>query len=289
MNIKNLISDIIAEAALDSRIDDGIVDLKNTNHLQIVAEKMYDTVLDEQIVNEFVKNFVDEGKYPERQAYNKEGWLVTFPSKEYRDAAVKRGSHAISDPTHGKGGMNLYYRRKGKQRRQTQQGTSTIAATQATQAPAQPAAPTRTSQPATPKTNGASQPSTAPVAPSAETPTVSPEKTPTTAPEKPATKPVTSTADTVSATAEPKSDSIEAPSRAETPAIDVPVVTTPPEQYSNISKKFAEKKNWKAEPYGEYKDIEGNSVAVVGLSGEVVPIKNTDREEYKLFAEKSRT
>jgi len=42
-----------------------------------------------------------------------------------------------------------------------------------------------------------------------------------------------------------------------------------------------------AEPYGEYRDREGNTVAVVGLSGEVVPTKSVDRDEYKLFAEKN--
>ena len=125
-NISKFISSIITEASLDSRIPNGVVNLENIEHIQVVAEAIYDACENENIVNEFVESFVDEGKYPDRQAYNKDGWLVTFPSKEYRDAAIKKGTHAISDPTHGRGGMNLYYKRKGKQKRQTQQATTSV-------------------------------------------------------------------------------------------------------------------------------------------------------------------
>lgn len=127
ISINDFITSIITEAALDSRIPDGVVDLKNIEHVQIVAEAIYNACEDEEVVNEFVSSFLNEGKYPDRQAFNKEGWLVTFPSKEYRDAALKKGTHSISDPTHGKGGMNLYYKRRGKQKRQTQQQATQVA------------------------------------------------------------------------------------------------------------------------------------------------------------------
>jgi hypothetical protein len=284
--VTEFISSIISEAALDARIPDGVVDLKNTEHIQVVAEAMYNACENEEIVNEFVNAFISEGKYPDRQAFNKDGWLVTFPSKDYRDAAIKKGTHSISDPTHGKGGMNLYYKRKGKQKRQTQQTATQVQPAKKQQAP-KPQAPAADTKPSrqpgqvTPDMMG-DEDSETPAQPSSSEKLSAPAKAPGAvekspeAPEK--TQPTTPT--------EPSAP--EAKKSAESPAIDVPVVTTPPEEYASISKKFALKKGWIAEPYGEYRDAEGNTAAVVGLSGEVVPVKSNDREEYKLFVEKSK-
>lgn len=285
ISINDFITSIITEAALDSRIPDGVVDLKNLEHVQIVAEAMYNACEDENIVNEFISEFLCEGKYPDRQAFNKEGWLVTFPSKEYRDAAIKKGSHSIADPTHGKGGMNLYYKKKGKQKRQTQQQTTQVAPQQA---PASaPKAPT--------PTQASEKPQTAAGEPSPETTTPSDSKASEKAPTE---KPAQAAPETTPTQPEPKSEPTqtpppvdgaepEAPKPSDAPAIDVPVVEKPTEQYANISKKFAGQKGWKEEPYGEWRNAEGETVAVVGLTGEVVPVKNTDRDEYKLFAEKN--
>lgn len=281
--ISEFINSVITEASLDERIENGIVDLKNMEHLKVVAETLYDKGADEELVNEIVETFMEEGKYPDRQAFNKEGWLVTFPSKEYRDAAVKKGTHAISDPTHGKGGMNLYYKRKGKQKRQTQQAVSKTEKPE--QAPsnapakkpavAQPQGQKRAPGELTPDMMGDDDTSTPtpPKPPGAEKP-VAPEK-PTEPAEKPAPAPQKPSA------AEPQTSE-----PAPTPAVDVPVVTTPPAQYAEISEKFAKQKGWTKTEYGEYRDGEGNPVAVVGLSGEAVPIRTNDREEYKIFAEK---
>jgi hypothetical protein len=285
--INKFISDIVTESALDPRIPDGLVNLKNAEHIQVVAERLYDRGMDEQIINEFVEQFMDEGKYPERQAYNKDGWLVTFPSKEYRDAALKKGTHSVSDPTHGKGGMNLYYKRKGKQKRQTQQGTSTTEPTKATgqvssvgPSKSISAPPSQKSeQPAA--TKGLSQQEkerlaritgrSVPTEPSAQP--AGPETKPTD--QEPKTEPSDKTEPTQ-----------QAPQAA--PAIDVPVVTQAPEEYATVSKKFAKQKGWTPTEYGEYRDAEGNTSAVVGLSGEVVPVRTNDREEYKIFAEKNK-
>lgn len=284
MNTKELISDIITEAALDSRISDGIVNLENINHLQIVAEKLYDAVLSEDIVNEFVSNFVEEGKHPDRQAFNREGWLVTFPSKEYRDAAIKKGTHSIADPTHGKGGMNLYYKKKGKQKRQTQQAATAVATPSDAQVAKKPAAPVKPAQQKPVSTTPTSEPEED-VTSSVVGPEEVDDETPSAAPAAQVEKP-TDSADVPEKEPSAAPDVADKPTPAEAPAIDVPVVETPPQQYANISKKFAMKKGWVAELYDEYRDIQGNTVAVIGLSGEVVPVKNTDREEYKLFAEK---
>jgi hypothetical protein len=42
-----------------------------------------------------------EGKYPERQAYNTNGILVTFPTPEYKQKAIARGTHFEENPKRG--------------------------------------------------------------------------------------------------------------------------------------------------------------------------------------------
>ena len=286
--IDKFISEIITESALDQRISDGLINLKNIEHIQVVAEVLYDRGVDEEIINEFIQQFVDEGKYPERQAYNKEGWLVTFPSKEYRDAAIKKRTHFGSDPTHGKGGMNLYYKKKGKQKRQTQQAPTVTEPKEPSAQPKQQskakASPTgKIPTTDTPKNGYKSKTDTVGAAPSTESPEQEFERLSAEEEDGVEEKPKINTGQK-----SPQKDTSTLSSKpAEAPAIDVPVVTTPPKQYSEVSKKFASQKRWVPTPYDEYHDAEGNVVAVVGLSGEIVPVKNTDREEYKIFAEKN--
>ena len=289
--IEKLIENVILDCESDDRISSGVFDIHNADHLAVFVERSVRFGLTEEIAENLLDTAMfAEGKYPDRQAYNKEGWLVTFPSKEYRDAAIKKGTHAVSDPTHGKGGMNLYYKRKGKQRRQTAQATTSVDQQVNTGQTAKQSAPV--AQPTNKKTVQTGTPSDAP----------KDSKPKSQAPEEDLD--VDSRSDALLKYAakklgptykgkysqEPSSEAPAAPAApasAEAPAIDVPVVTTPPEQYSSVSKKFADKKGWKSEPYGEYRDAEGSTVAVVGLSGEVVPIKSVDRDEYKIFAEKS--
>ena len=288
-NTSKIIEELITECECDVRIENGILDLYNTDHLIVLSEHMTNLGISENEIEEFItETGVVEGKYPERQAYNKEGWLVTFPSKEYRDAAIKKRTHFSSDPTHGKGGMNLYYKKKGKQKRQTQQATTTT----------QPSAPQKQQAPAQ------AAPATEPVATKKRTPeqekayrdAVSRQAFPSKSQDdalmsyigsknKNFKRGTTQEPSTTPQTEKPTAPDSEPSSTA--PAIDVPVVTAPPKQYSEVSKKFASQKRWVATPYDEYHDAEGNVVAVVGLSGEIVPVKNTDREEYKIFAEKN--
>lgn len=282
--MEKFISDIVSEASLDARIPSGVIDLKNVDHIQVIAERIYDACENEQVVNEFLNSFINEGKYPDRQAFNKEGWLVTFPSKEYRDAALKKGTHSISDPTHGKGGMNLYYKKRGKQKRQTQQAaTATDTQQQATQTQQPPSMQAKGTQPAS--SGGSDKKSSDAQARAKRLAQLTGKKEPT-EPAKEPTSQATSTtpASDPSAQAEPSSD---APKPTDAPAIDVPVVEKQPEQYANVSRKFATQKGWREEPYGEWKNAQGETEAVVGLSGEIVPVQNVYREEYKIFAEKN--
>lgn len=289
-DIKKIISDIISEAALDHRIPDGVIDLYNTDHVQVIAEKMYDAGADENSVNEFIDRFVSEGKHPDRQAYNKDGWLVTFPSKEYRDAAIKRGTHSASDPTHGKGGMNLYYKKKGKQKRQIKQVQTVVGQDTSKEQPKVPAQPqeqpTQAQQQKKPddvekKKRPAPGRQVSP--PDDEgsfdydmSKVKKPEETPKEEP---------------SSEEKPKDSEKPQPKVQQgQPASEQPEPTSavPSSLYVDISKKFASLKGWASTPYGEYRDLSGETQAIVGLSGEIIPIKSVDRDELKLFFKKSQ-
>lgn len=261
-----------------------------------MAECMDSYGIPESIIEETIKGItVEEGKYPERQAYNKDGWLVTFPSKEYRDRAIQRGTHFTSDPTHGKGGMNLYYKRKGKQKRQAVQDPS-----QTGEQPAQPAQPVQQGQPAS--TTDAATQSVAPEKGSSQEPAATePEKStasktgaeaPPAAPDQGGQK--ASAPDDSELPASSPDDKSQAPSEPESkpaaPAAGGSVPqqpkSPPPPPFVELSKKFAAQKAWASTPYGEWRDSQGNSVAVEALSGEIVPLKSIDREELKIFVQK---
>lgn len=291
LNISSkIIESLILECECDDRIETGIFEVHNADHLVVLSEYMGKHGVPDSIIEDAIEEMaVYEGKYPERQAFNKEGWLVTFPSKEYRDAALKKKTHYMSDPTHGQGGMNLYYKKKGKQRRQTAQAVTSTSPQ--TVQPPKPSSPTKItpdtggSEPVDMQTKDDGDSGGGMGVGSTTSRGLADKPSPDTGPDAEKGKPA------VSPTEKPDVDSMdkESPdSKPEVPAIDVPVVTQQPEQYANVSKKFADMKRWVKTPYDEYHDMDGNVAAVVGLSGEAVPIKGTDREEYKLFAEKSK-
>jgi hypothetical protein len=94
----NLLSYIIENVCLDSRIKDGIFSMENNDHLSILQEYLETTLnLDESSSAE-IRNAMVEGKYPERQAYNAAGLLVTFPTPEYKQRAIARGTHFEENP-----------------------------------------------------------------------------------------------------------------------------------------------------------------------------------------------
>lgn len=47
----------------------------------------------------------EKGKHPERQAYNKNGILVTFPTPEYKARAMANGTHFEKDPKVGQSNL----------------------------------------------------------------------------------------------------------------------------------------------------------------------------------------
>ena len=94
----NLIDKILNEISLDSRIPDGTFRIEEDSHMEVLREYFTSKGIDESLVIEY-SNRVLEGKYPERQAYNAKGILVTFPTPEYKADAIKRGTHFEEDPT----------------------------------------------------------------------------------------------------------------------------------------------------------------------------------------------
>lgn len=290
-NISKFIEEVLLESTLDNRIDDGIIDLTNAEHIEVIHEVLQSKGLKEDGIDELLESMLaQEGKYPERQAYNKDGWLVTFPSKEYRDAALKKGTHFTSDPTHGKGGMNLYYKKRGKQKRQTQQQSTAVAGSQQPTAPA-PKAPSLSPAPTVAPT----------VAPA---PAKSATGQPTQAQPQPET-PVEEPSD-LQDDGEPltnaeiekiRQDAIQTYQKKSPQASiqEPPEIATTPDQLQahaasvkkNITEKFAQTKGWKPTQFGEWRDKNGETKAVVSLSGEVAPINANEREELKLFAEKN--
>jgi len=94
MNFKSLINDICC----DGRIKDGIFDFQNQEHVFVLQEYLEKTGCDVNYVVEKTANLFEAGRFPERQAYNKDGILVTFPSKEYKDRAVNKGTHFAENP-----------------------------------------------------------------------------------------------------------------------------------------------------------------------------------------------
>lgn len=94
----NILSELIEQICLDSRIKDGIFSLDNNDHLNILQEYLQTELnINEQQAQE-LRNAVLEGKYPDRQAYNANGLLVTFPTPEYKQRAISRGTHFEENP-----------------------------------------------------------------------------------------------------------------------------------------------------------------------------------------------
>lgn len=94
----NIFEKVLSQVSLDPRIKDGTFRIDEDVHMEVLREYFVKKGIAESAVIEFC-NKVLEGKYPERQAYNAKGILVTFPTPEYKAQAIKRGTHFEEDPT----------------------------------------------------------------------------------------------------------------------------------------------------------------------------------------------
>jgi len=157
-----IIEKFLNKLSLDHRIADGIFDIEKNEHLDIFQETLQKMgVLEEESLD--IRNKLSEGKYPDRQAYNANGILVTFPTPEYKQRAISRGTHFEKNPK--KKAPNLSFDGKPT--------SAPAPAAPAAPAPAVPVDPTPTPAPAAP----------APAAPAPAAPAVPVDPTPTPAPE----------------------------------------------------------------------------------------------------------
>jgi hypothetical protein len=92
---------VLNDISIDPRISDGVFDMSKNEHMDVLRDYLIGKGIEETCVHEFC-NIVVEGKYPERQAYNANGILVTFPTPQYKKEAIARGTHFENDPTRGR-------------------------------------------------------------------------------------------------------------------------------------------------------------------------------------------
>ena len=92
-----MIESFINRVSADGRITDGIFNSENEEHQNVFQEHLEQlgATVEESIA---ARNKLTEGKHPERQAYNANGILVTFPTPEYKQRALQRGTHFEKNP-----------------------------------------------------------------------------------------------------------------------------------------------------------------------------------------------
>jgi len=92
-----IIEKILNQVSVDPRIKDGMFEISCNEHMDALRDYLTKKGIPTNDVVDF-SNRVLEGKYPERQAYNKDGLLVTFPTPEYKQRAIQRGTHFEKKP-----------------------------------------------------------------------------------------------------------------------------------------------------------------------------------------------
>lgn len=100
MDKETLINFILLEWA--SRSPNGLCSNDySESDLECLYEIVKETNLSVDEAVDFVNDvsvLTEKGKHPERQAYNKNGILVTFPTPEYKARALAKGTHFEKDP-----------------------------------------------------------------------------------------------------------------------------------------------------------------------------------------------
>lgn len=104
--MSSIIDRILTEVCLDERVQDGVFDMSNNDHMAALLESLTDKFSVSLNDAKSIHNKMVEGKYPERQAYNKDGLLVTFPTPQHKAKAIQRGTHFEQDPA--KGPQNVF-------------------------------------------------------------------------------------------------------------------------------------------------------------------------------------
>jgi hypothetical protein len=95
--MSNIVDNVFAEVCLDERISDGIFRLDEEEHMNALRDYFIKRGITREAAVR-VTNRMVEGRFPERQAYNKDGILVTFPTPQHKQKAIQRGTHFEKNP-----------------------------------------------------------------------------------------------------------------------------------------------------------------------------------------------
>jgi hypothetical protein len=96
--MKEIYNKVLEAVAIDPRLDTGIFDVLNNDHLSVFREYLVKEGISEDTAIAASNKLAEAGRFPERQAYNKDGLLVTFPSPEHKQRAIARGTHFERNP-----------------------------------------------------------------------------------------------------------------------------------------------------------------------------------------------
>lgn len=94
-NIENIIDSVLTDWACNS--ENGCPTL-DENSIGFLYTSLISNGLIEEDAMGITNIIAEKGKYPERQAYNKNGLLVTFPTPEYKARAIQKGTHFEKNP-----------------------------------------------------------------------------------------------------------------------------------------------------------------------------------------------
>src|ERR1035437_7179187 len=95
--MSNILDRVFNEVCLDERITDGVFKMEEATHMDALREYFLNKGVPREAAIA-VTNRMVEGKYPERQAYNQDGILVTFPTPQHKARAIARGTHFEKNP-----------------------------------------------------------------------------------------------------------------------------------------------------------------------------------------------
>jgi hypothetical protein len=96
--MKEIYNKVLDAVALDPRLESGIFDVLNNDHLSLFREYLTKEGLSEEQSIFASNKLAEAGRFPDRQAYNSDGILVTFPTPEYKQRALARGTHFEENP-----------------------------------------------------------------------------------------------------------------------------------------------------------------------------------------------
>jgi hypothetical protein len=94
----NICVQLLEEIKIDPRLTPAIFDLCNNDHLALYREYLLNEGFSQEETIAISNKLAEAGKHPERQAYNPDGLLVTFPTPVHKQRAIARGTHFEKNP-----------------------------------------------------------------------------------------------------------------------------------------------------------------------------------------------